>query len=456
MKKIVFLLGMVVMATSLAYATVNYELQADGTYKYVGAPVSQLVVDFTTWSATDLPTPLADQMPAAEKDGMAFVKWKIAERTCGDKGVVNALFNNDFADWNDPENPSPNTKNNVTSNPPRIYLPTTTDGVGKITLYAGNGKDAPLKVYYKDEKHAAWTYAGDIILEQAYGEKSLELNSKGQTTIYIEYTRTMWIAITNLELGIGESVVDPNKPQGELDWDQDGTYWGDSVNYIYENFNEWPMNALEPEIISEDIQQYKKLGFIRWKMAKRNTLVAVDEWDNLDVRTSLFTNNPEIDGYRTTDSAHNAMIYLPTLKHGAGALRMTGFASTQGGNAISLQISYYNEEWDEFQAGYTWIKGFPLPADGSNVTETSLDIEEPVTLRIAYNQSPYPTIWSIQVSPYGYPLSDDPDTDFADIEEGLSNVYGGVKALKMMVKGQLILVVDGKTYNVQGIPVELK
>ena len=452
MKKIALIFGLVVMATSLAFADADYQLQADGTYQYVGTPVNELNVDFTTWDATALPTPLADDMPAAEAQGMAFVKWKIAERNCGEKGVVNALFNNDNKDWEG----TAETKNNATANKPRIYLPTTTDGVGKITLFAGNGKDAPLKVYYKDEKHAAWTYAGDIVLAQEYMELSLDLNSKGQTSIYIEYDRTMWIAITNLRLGIGESVIDPNKPQGELDWDQDGTYWGDSVNYIYEDFTQWPMNALEPEIISEDIQQYKKLGFIRWKMAKRNTLVGVDEWDNTDVRTSLFTNNPEIDGYHTTDSAHNAMIYLPTLKHGAGALRVTGFASTQGGNAISLQISYYNEEWDEFQAGYTWIKGFPLPADGSNVTETSLDIEGPVTLRIAYNQSPYPTIWSIQVSPYGYPLSDDPDTEFADLEEGVSSVYSDVKALKMMVNGQLILVVNGKTYNVQGIPVELK
>ncbi len=250
-------------------------------------------------------------------------------------------------------------------------------------------------------------------------------------------------------------VDDPNMPKGELDWDQDGTYWGDSVNYIYENFNEWPLSALRNPITSEDIQQYKKLGFIRWEMEPRPTLTPTG-WDNADIRNSLFTNNPNIDGHRTTDSAHFAVIYMPTLKLGAGALRITGFVSTQGGNAVSLQISYYNEEWSETQAGYTWIKGIGLPGDGTNVVETELNIEEPVTLRIAYHQSPYPTIWSIQVSPYGYPLSDDPDTDFADLGEGLEDVYGSVKAVKMMVNGQIIIVKNGQTFTVLGTPINLK
>lgn len=616
MKKLGFLFGLVVMATSLAFAQSNYELQTDGTYKYTGEPVNQLVVDFTTWATDDLPTPLADDMPLAESHSLGFVKWKIAQRTCGSKGAVNALFNNDNSDFGG----GAPTKNNATTNKPRIYLPTTSASVANMKVFGGNGKVA-LKVFYKDEDHAAWTVAGNIDLTTAYAEQILAINSKGQTMIYIEYSATAWIALTDivleiegaptpvsdvqlnitktqlqvgktltleatvlpedatdktvtwasdapaiasvenglvtavapgiahitamagvkvatceievkdkvvyatgvewnvegkaLTLNIGDSAVltysilpedaterevilsssnpncvrikqdgkiyadgggsviltatlgdfsdqvtvtvdDPNMPKGELDWDQDGTYWGDSVNYVYENFNEWPLTALRDPITSEDIQQYKKLGFIRWQMKKRATLIGIQQWDNTDLRTSLFTDNPEIDGYHTTDSAHYAMIYLPTLKYGAGAIRITGYASTSNGNPISMQLSWYNREWSESQAGYTWIKGIQIPADGTNVAETGLDIEEPVTIQIAYLQSVWPSIWSIQVSPYGYPLSDDPDTDFADLDQGLSDVYGNVKALKMMVKGQLIIVVNGQTYNVQGIPVNLK
>lgn len=451
MKKIAFLFGMVVIATSLTFAQSNYELQADGTYKYIGDPVSQLSIDFTTWEQTDLPALLTDDNTLSEAHGLGFVKWKIAERNCGDKGVVNALFNNSNGDF--PEGGDA-TKNDANPIKPRIFLPTTTTGVTIIRAYGGNG-DVSLNVYFKDDNHAEWTFGGALKLTMMYGEQSMLLQTKGQTSIYVEYAQRPYIALTDLTLEIGGS-SDPNIPSGELDWDQDGTFWGDSVNYVYENFNEWPMHALRAEFTSEDIQQYKKLGFIRWKMEKRSNLVGPEQWDGTDIRTSLFTNNPEIDGFHTTDSAHHAMIYLPTLKYGAGAIRITGFASTQGGNAVSMQLGYYNPEWSEDRAGYTFIKSVPVPGDGSNISESGLDIEGPVTLQVAYQQSPYPSLYSIQVSPYGYPLSDDPETDFANIEESLDPVYGGTKAVKMLVKGQVIVIRAGKTYNMLGTPIEVK
>ena len=49
------------------------------TYDYTGKPVSALVVDFSQWSVSDLPTLLADDMAIAEKDHCAFMKWKILE-----------------------------------------------------------------------------------------------------------------------------------------------------------------------------------------------------------------------------------------------------------------------------------------------------------------------------------------------------------------------------------------
>ena len=608
MKKIALLLGLFLMTTSFALAQ-NYTKQEDGSYVYTGSPVNQLVVDFTTWQLADLPTALTNDGSIAENQGLGFVKWKIAQRTCGTKGNVNALFNNDNSDFGG----GSATKNNNDPIKPRIYLPTTTASVDNIVVFAGNG-NVPVSVYYKDDNHAEWTLAGEIALTSTYAEHKFPLKSKGQTSIYLEYTRTQWIAFTDLvleiegapkavseitlnitktQLAVGNTlelkatvlpedatdktvtwvsdaptiasvdnngivtaiasgiaqisatagvktaactievkdkvvfatgiqwnvankefsmnlrdslqltytilpedaterevilsssnkscvritpegmayadgggvailtatlgdftdkititVDDPNMPKGELDWDPDGTYWGDSVNYIYEDFTQWPLSALPNPITTEDLYQYKKLGFIRWTMAKRANLIGVQQWDNTDQRTALFTNNPTINGFHT-DTAHRAYIYFPTLKNGAGAIRIIGYASTSGGNAISVQISWFNEEYDEFSSGYTFIKSIPIVGDGTNISESSLDVEGPVTLQISYQQTPYPSIYSIQISPYGMPLSDNPDQDFGQTE-GWVDILDGTKAIKMIVDGQLVIVKNGKTYNVLG------
>ena len=195
MKKIVLFLGMLAMTTSLAFAQSNYAAESDGTYTYSGSPVDELSVDFTTWSTSDLPATLSDDMAAAESHNMAFVKWKITSRTCGEKGSVNALFNNNASDFGG----SP--VNGATTNPPRIYLPTTSGSVGNIKVFCGGGNQW-IKVFYKDADHTAWTQASSIQTATAYADYSLSLNSNGQTTIYLEYTGTGWIAIASLELEI--------------------------------------------------------------------------------------------------------------------------------------------------------------------------------------------------------------------------------------------------------------
>lgn len=610
MKKFAFLLGLVVMTTSLAFAQSHYSVQTDGTYAYAGDTVDAINIDFASWATTDLPSELSDDMvlTEVEKDGQfyGFVKWKIAAYN-----NQNVLFNNNTGD-------AGVTVSNATSaNPPAIYFPTTSRKIDSIAISTFTA-NFWLTFNWTDNDGA---HSQSVKIESA-GISTFAINSNGPTTLYILYKMTTWPRIKSIDLyvegaptpvmeilldvdktqlQVGDSLVlnatvlpedatdktvtwesdapgiasvdengivraiapgtahitaragnksasceievkdlvvhatgiewavankafemtmgdsllvsynilpensterevilssdnkycvrvtqegklfadgggtahiiatlldfsdtltvtvdDPNMPKGELDWDQDGTYWGDSVNYIYENFNEWPLSALHNPIISEDIQQYKKLGFIRWEMEKRATLIGVQQWDNTDMRTSLFTNNPKIDGFNTTDSAHYAYIYLPTLKRGAGAIRITGYASTSNGNPIGMQLSWYNEEWNEFQAGYTFIKSIQIPADGTNVAETSLDIEEPVTLQIAYHQSVWPSLWSIQVSPYGYPLSDDPDTDFANMEQGVETIFDGSMAVKMLVGGQLIIIKNGQTYTVLGTPVNLK
>lgn len=173
-------------------------------YDYVGEPVSAINIDFSTWATSDLPATLSDDMVLTEKDGLGFIKWKIVSRSCGEKGTVKALFNNNNSDF------SSGPANNETTNPPRIYLPTTTRGVKNIKVFggfSGSSGSVSVGVRYKDASHTAWTWGGSLVLPYSYAEVSLEndLNTTGQTSIYLEYTTTPYPAITNLWVELKDS-----------------------------------------------------------------------------------------------------------------------------------------------------------------------------------------------------------------------------------------------------------
>ncbi len=297
MRKFTFLLGLVVMTTSLSFAQSNYQLEEDGTYTYTGTPVAELSVDFTTWLTSDLPSTLTDNMTAAEKGGMAFVKWKIASRPCGDKGTVNALFNNNANDFGG----SPD--NGATTNPPRIYLPTTAAGVTTISLYGGYTNQY-VKVYYKDDNHSVWTQASSIPTQSEYGDRSISLNSVGQTAIYLEYTGTGWLAITNLDLDI-EPFYEYNSVTNEYD------YLGKPVDAISVDFSTWAAADL-PDALTDDMPLSKAhgLGFVKWKLAWYN--------QNLVNQRVLFNNNTGDAGVTIANNttSNPPAIYFPTTVRG--------------------------------------------------------------------------------------------------------------------------------------------
>lgn len=610
------LLGLMALSSIVLFAESEYTYNSTTrTYDYTGQSVSALVVDFSQWALADLPTKLADDMPVAEKDHCAFMKWKILENNPSGRqfGTCNVLFNNDNDDF--PDGP----KNTATTNAPRIYLPTTVGGIKTLSIWAGGPGDAPLNVYYKDSKHGVWTLAGTVtVLKNKYQEYTLAMNTEGATTVYIEHKSGTWLRImqinadiiggdvpvTGLTLNLHEydiqlnstltltatiepedatdktvtwsssdesiltvdngvvtakalgvatiyahagvkvdscvltvrssvvlptaitwnvpgkeltmkmgetttvsytitpanstrtsvilmsgddryatitqeglitavgggtvtmtailddltdeftlHIIDPDKPVGELDWDQDGTYWGDKVSYVYADFTQWPLTALS-DTIQDEIQQYKKLGFIRYKMANRGTYTEAG-WDNTPVNC-LFSDQSGSIATRPVMLGENdtyRMIYLPTLKKGAGAIRITG--NTGAANGCGFGVSFYNVHYSETEAGYTYIKGINCYSKGIYAIESDLNIPDTadVTLQISQWQGGvWPVIWSVQVSPYGYPLSDDPDKDFGPMDAALndvkSNAYGYIK---MIVDGQFVIVRKNEMLNAQGM-----
>lgn len=174
---------------------------ADDGYAYIGTPVDSFSVDFTTWTADSLPTSWLDADPAHEAAGMAFVKWTLTNRSVKYDGVSQSkatCFNNGTTADATP------VKNNATTNKPRVYLPTTSRGVKKVKATIACAKARSLAVNYKDANHTSWTYTSSQVLNAlaswAVTEVECELNTVGETTIFLQYGSTDYFSILALEL----------------------------------------------------------------------------------------------------------------------------------------------------------------------------------------------------------------------------------------------------------------
>ncbi len=197
MKKLFLFVGLL---TACAAHAALYTSSDDG-YAYTGTPVDSFRVDFTTWVADSLPASWLDADAAHEAGGMAFVKWTLTNRSVKIDGVSSTMptaFNNGTS-----ADPTP-VKNNVTSNKPRIYLPTTTRGVKAIHARIACANARSLAVNYKDDNHSAWTYTSAQVLSAPgswnVAEVSCELNTVGETSIFLQYGSTDYFTILSLEL----------------------------------------------------------------------------------------------------------------------------------------------------------------------------------------------------------------------------------------------------------------
>ncbi len=177
----------------------------------------------------------------------------------------------------------------------------------------------------------------------------------------------------------------------QLLFNQNGDYKGEGFNSINVDFTKSSANVL-PGPIVEDVRQYDCLGLVKFYIANRPVLGQKRVSAN-----QLFNDNPEIKGANNIKSP--AVIYFPTLKNGAGTIRIKGWV---GGNMPqSMQISYYNEE----QQKWIWKGGIAIPYDGSNVAEAKIDVKGPVRIKLIYNKAAWLSITSIEIGAYGETLS---------------------------------------------------
>lgn len=197
MKRLFILLGLVTAITANAAL---YTAASDG-YNYTGTPVESFSVDFTKWTTDALPTSWLDADTAFEAGNMAFIKWTLTNRSVKNNGESQTLptcFNNGTTADATP------VKNNATTNKPRIFLPKTSRGVIAVKARIACNKARSLAIYYKDANHDTWTYTSAQVLtaQTLYEitEVSCELNTVGETSIYLQYTSTDYFCILGLEL----------------------------------------------------------------------------------------------------------------------------------------------------------------------------------------------------------------------------------------------------------------
>ena len=180
----------------------QYEAVADG-YRYIGSPVDNFSVDFTTWTADSLPATWFDADVAAEAGQMAFIKWS-SDRV---RNSTRSVFNNGTTADATP------VRNASTSNKPCIYLPKTSRGVKTIRARIASKSVVNLKVKYKDVSHGTWSYNSTQVLtpsstEWVVTDVSLDLNSTGETSICLFYESNPYFEIYSIELEMNNSLVE--------------------------------------------------------------------------------------------------------------------------------------------------------------------------------------------------------------------------------------------------------
>lgn len=178
----------------------NYQLnKTNNKWEYIGTPVTEdQYIDFSMIETTALPATLNDTMGMKVIAGyeFGFIKWKIEDNaTLGYK----VLFNNDNADF--PEG----LKNNSTANRPAIYFPKTARGIKSVRFLMSFSKNNyGLQMNYADDVKPN-NYKGVTVdvtkpNEDGLFDVTTELNSKGQTFLYVMTGSTIYGRILEMEL----------------------------------------------------------------------------------------------------------------------------------------------------------------------------------------------------------------------------------------------------------------
>lgn len=238
--------------------------------------------------------------------------------------------------------------------------------------------------------------------------------------------------------------------QGTTNYDQDGNYNGEPVSSYYVDFSKFATDALPYPIVSESIQELANTGIKRWCIQERQEMTGPGVTTGGAKSNTLFANNPTIDG--NNNKVNPAYIYFPTLKEGAGKIRISGWVGNKTGSPINIYLEYLNGnyEWEQ-------IKAIPIPADGTNGVETGVNKEGYVNLRLRYNNTPWMSFKAIAISAHGQDIesvisstpqtrSDEPviSNGFLSVGSEIAEVFfynfNGIQVMhKSNVSGKILL-----------------
>lgn len=163
--------------------------------------------------------------------------------------------------------------------------------------------------------------------------------------------------------------------QGTANYSQDGIYQGTAVHSYYIDFTKFPITALPSPVVSEDIQELANLGLKRWQIESRNTKMTDGSQTGSKVNT-LFAKNPTIEGKDNT--VNPAYIYFPTLKDGAGRIRISGWVANNSTTPKKVYLDYWNAENNDWML----LKTIYIPGNGTNIADSTVNLTVPVNLRI--------------------------------------------------------------------------
>lgn len=330
----------------LADAMYTYD-ESSKSYIYQGEPVSEFSVDFTTWETTALPDKIYDADGATENGNMAFVKWVIANRsiqmTPSETAVKkNVAFNKGKTDDDTP------VTNKDTENKPRIYLPTTANGVKKITAHmaVASTSSRSLLIYYKDENHPDWTYVKDQAIsiqttnKYDVAEATYELNTAGKTSIYLQYNSTDFFCVLDIALDIEPIEYAYNETTQRYDYIGEPLEETLEVDFTQLLTTKKAFNTvLGTNVHADTCLEFEHVGLYKW----------CHNLDNRSCEGTTYTDvlsnygNSDVNGTKTANNASDLAaelkptVYLPTVKNGISKIIVEGWTNDNTSGNLYIQ-----------------------------------------------------------------------------------------------------------------------
>lgn len=344
----------------LADAMYTYD-ESSKSYIYQGEPVSEFSVDFTTWETTALgAADWLDNTTAREAGNMAFVKFCISSRAVypttakGDKATLKMAFNNGTTGDVPPVRNTKTGDAPVTTNFPRIYLPTTVRGVDSIEveLTANSTYVRSLQLNYKDDNNTDWKYAANQGLSTVKRDDDgtaivtravMALGTTGPTTIYLNYASNDYFYVKSIKLYVHKEEL-PEYAYNETTQRYD--YIGEPLEETLEvDFTQLLTTkkafntVLGTNVHADTCLEFEHVGLYKW----------CHNLDNRSCEGTTYTDvlsnygNSDVNGTKTANNASDLAaelkptVYLPTVKNGISKIIVEGWTNDNTSGNLYIQ-----------------------------------------------------------------------------------------------------------------------